>query len=64
MNFAQTLLDELEYTKFFEIDNVETPEINLDETTREVEFELRWAIRQELNGDLSPECAQSLINSV
>ena len=64
MSYVQDLLDELEYSKYFESENTETPVVNLDETTREVEFELRCAIRQEINRDLSSECAQALIDIV
>lgn len=62
MGFAQDLLDEIEL-ETNPLAEKKEPSWSL-QVEQEVEAELHVAIQQELAGNLGPDCAQSLIDSI
>ena len=77
MGYAQDLLDEIEFEEYHGQKAIRAEEIEVVvdmnmtkkfkdalEVEKEMEAELHTAIEQELSGNLSPDCAQALIDSI
>lgn len=64
MEFAQNLIDEVDYAKYFGVGRIALPKNNFLEIMKEVGDSLSESLEEEARGNLSSMSAQALINAV